>query len=360
MLKKIKLKYILMLIISIIAIVFIYNNYFIYKSSIIKIINIDNVYSDDIKDESIKQNITGKIMNGNHKGYIIHFNNETSKSGVYDEQLHENSEVFAKISNDATSVSEIIGVKRDKYLIILLVLFIDLAICIGGKKGIKSLITLIINIVLSILCVYLYINNSIKLEMLLLFILLSIIFILLSLIICHGFNKKTLVAVISSILSVVISFGISYIVLECSKDSINFWNMDYIEVIRDYEGIFYVNILLSGLGAIMDIAITMSSSLNEIIAKNPKISKKDLIISGKQISKDIIGTMINVLLFTCYVSIIPIVVLATRNYISIANAINNYGQIEMIRILTSSISIIISIPIALYVSIFIYKRGEKI
>ena len=70
--------------------------------------------------------------------------------------------------------------------------------------------------------------------------------------------------------------------------------------------------------------------------------------------------MINVLLFTCYISVIPIVVLATRNYMSIANAISTYGQIEMIRILTSSISIVISIPIALYVSIFIYKRGAKI
>lgn len=360
MLKKIKLKYILMIIVSIMVIVFTYNNYYFYNSSIIKITNVENIFSDDIKDESIKQNVTGRIMNGKYKGIIIHFNNETSKSGVYDEQLHENSEVFAKISNSGKRVSEITGIKRDKFLIILLVLFIDLTICIGGRKGIKSLITLIINIVLSLLCIYLHLKNIIRLDMLLLFIFLSILFILLSLLICHGFNKKTLIAVISSILSVVISFGISYIVLECSKDSISFWNMDYIEVIYDYEGIFYVNILLSGLGAIMDIAITMSSSLSEIIAKNPKISKKDLTASGKQISKDIIGTMINVLLFTCFVSIIPTVVLATRNYMTIANAISTYGQIEMIRILTSSISIVISIPIALYVSIFIYGRGKKV
>lgn len=359
MLKRIKLKYLLILIISIIVIVFTCNNYFIYKTPIVNIITIDNIYSDSIKDESIKQNITGKIMNGEYKGKIVKFNNETSKSGVYDEQLHENSDVFIRLSDDGNNVSGINGVKRDKYLITLLVIFIDLTIIVGGIKGVKSLITLIINVGLSILCIYLYINHIIELQMLLLFIILAILFIVLSLLICHGFNKKTLIAIISSVVSVALSFGIAYMVIEILKDPVYYWNIDYIEAIRDYKGIFYVNILLSGLGAIMDISVTMSSALNEIIIKNPKIKKRDLIISGKQISKDIIGTMINVLLFTCYVSIIPVVILACRNYMPIADAISTYGQIEMIRILTSSISIVISIPISLYVSVFIYKRSEK-
>ena len=135
--------------------------------------------------------------------------------------------------------------------------------------------------------------------------------------------------------------------------------MDYIEIIKDYQGIFYTDILLCGLGAIMDISITMASSLYELISTNNDISVQELRKSGQEISKDILRTMINVMLFTCYISVIPIIILASKNYLSIFEAINTYAQIEMIRVLTSCISIVLAIPISLYISLLIYKGVKK-
>lgn len=346
-------KYLLLIFFSFIIILLINNNYFMYENTIVKVIDIKNIYSD--KDETINQEVKGIIKNGKYKDKIIMFNNETSFSNVYDDKLHKNSEVLVTLDNNG-EFDAIIGVKRDKYLVILFILFVDLIVIIGKKKGIKSLFSLIVNIVISISTIYLYLYEKINIKIFPLFIILSIIFIILSLIICHEFNKKTLIAIISSIVSLLISFLISYIVLEIYTESIFYWNIDYIEIISDYKGIFYINILLSGLGAIMDIAITIASSLSELINKNKNISIKDLKKSGDEISKDILGTMINVMLFTCYVSIIPIVVLAVRNSMPLANAVSNYGQIEMIRVLTSSISIVLAIPISKIITIYIYRR----
>jgi uncharacterized membrane protein len=70
------------------------------------------------------------------------------------------------------------------------------------------------------------------------------------------------------------------------------------------------------------------------------------------------GTMISVLLFTTFSGVIPILILALRNNLTIHNAITMFGSIEIIRFLSSSLGIVITIPIALFLSIKLLKRGE--
>jgi len=346
-------KYLLIFIISIVVILFTYNNYFLYKTPILKITKIEE---EKIGKESIKQTITGVIKNGNLKNEKYTLENITSKSGVYDEQLHKNSEIFVNIKNDKASL---INVKRDKYIVILIVLFIDLMILVGKNKGTRTLISLFINIVISLFAIFIYHKYIHTINILLLFMPVAIFFIVFSLYLTNGKDKKTLAAIISSIISLFISFLISYILLEIYGKSIPYWTMEYTELIRDYKSLFYVNVLLCGLGAIMDISITMASSLNELIVKNKNISEKSLIKSGKEISKDIIGTMTNVMLFTCFTSVIPISLLAFKNKLTISNIISQFGQMEMIRVLTSCISIVLAVPIALYTSIYILKKWRK-
>lgn len=345
-----KYKYILLVIFSIFAICFTYNNYFLYKTPILKITKIEVEKSDEV----IIQNITGIIKNGEYKGKSFNLKNNTSFSGVYDEQIHKNSELFVRIKDENISL---LNIKRDKYIVILLVLFIDLIIIVGKKKGILTLLSLFLNVILSLLAIFVY-HRNLNINILLLFMPVSLFFTISSLFITNGKSKKTLSAIISAITSLFISFLLSFILIEIYGKSVPYFAMDYIELIRDYKNLFYVNVLLSGLGAIMDISITMSSSINELIEKNNNIKRKDLIMSGKEISKDIIGTMCNVMLYTCFTSIIPISILAFKNGLTISSIINQFGQIEMIRVLTGSISIVLTVPISLYISILILKGGK--
>jgi uncharacterized membrane protein len=128
------------------------------------------------------------------------------------------------------------------------------------------------------------------------------------------------------------------------------------EAVYDYYNYLYVIILLSGLGAIMDISITIASSLNELILKNNKIDRTSLLKSGKEISKDIVGTMINVMLFTCYTSVIPTIILATRNNLPFINALNYYGSLELTIVLCTCLGIVLTIPISLMISVLILNK----
>ncbi len=356
---KLRIKLILLFALSITSIIFVYNDYFLYSTPIVKITNIEEEKHDNIKEEYYNQIITGIIQNGKYKGNIIEVKNKTSKSGVYDEQIHKNTEIFVELSNNGTIANSIIGIKRDKYIVILLVIFIDLILIVSNKKGIKSLLSLLVNIIISIISIIIFKNNYKSINILILYLLVAVLFIIFSLYITNGKSKKTLSAIISSIISLLISFSLSFLIIKLFGKDVSFWTMEYIEVIYDYENFFYVSILLCGLGAIMDISITISSALNELIEKNPKIKVPTLIKSGKEICKDIVGTMNHVMLYTCYSSIIPIVFLALRNGMIITNAISFYGNLELITILTACISIVLAIPISLYISIYILKGGRK-
>lgn len=354
----------ILLILTIASIIFVNNDYFVYKSTIIKIDTIETEelvenYNQLTKEKYYLQKIKGTIKNGKYKNNTISFENNYTTSEISDDKLNNNSEVFAELSQDGKSIISITGIKRDKYLIILIDIFILSILLIGSKKGLFTIISLILNIIISFLSIFIYKKMNLKVNIFLIFSIASILFITLSLLITNGKNKKSKAAIISSIFSLIISFIISFVVLSIYDNSIPYWYMPYVEVLNDYKGFFFINILLNGLGAIMDISITMASSLSELIRKNNKISYEELKKSGKEISSDVLGTMSNVILFTTYASTIPFILLALKNKVLIKDAVEIFGQIDMIYILTSCISIVIAIPISLYVSLHILKGGKK-
>ena len=350
-----KNKYIILILFSIFIILFTKNNYFLYNSAILEVTNVENTA---IKDsEKIKQNVKGIIKNGTQKGKVYTFSYESSKSLVKDIRINKGIELFVDITS-SKDIS-VIEVKRDVQIVMLIALVIDLIVIIAGKQGIKSIISTIINIILMISIILFHTKTNHKYNLLLIFIPITSILIVLTLFISNGNNKKTKTAIYASITSVIISFILSFLLLKIYESNIYFYTMDFIEVAYDYQNIYYVIVLLSSLGAIMDISITMSSSFYEIIDKNPEISFDKLKKSGLRISSDIIGTMINVLMLTTIITILPTVIFLFKNNMNIINAIYVYGQTQIILILTSSIGIILSIPISMYTSLYIYKGRIK-
>ena len=118
-------------------------------------------------------------------------------------------------------------------------------------------------------------------------------------------------------------------------------------------------LLIGSIGAVMDVAITISSAMSELIDKNSDISSKALNRSAREIGKDIMSTMSNVLFFTYLCAGLPVFVLAIRNGFTLRNYIASNFSLELSRFLAGSIGIVITIPISAFVSIKIMKRGAK-
>ena len=355
--------YSILIIVSIIIFIMFSNNYSLYKQPIGRVIEEKSVYRETetisygYKEKVYDQKIKVKILNGTYRGEIINIDNEYHKGEAYDMKYHVNNEVFLDLNvrNKKIVNARIIDHKRDKY-IVLLILFVILTIVLVGKlKGLFSIISVIINIVVFYFMIKLS-NKGISLPIL--SYVSAIIFSSICLLLVSGKNKKTLAAVISSIIGVTVTLLIVLIIIFITNYSgIRFEQMELLT--RPAEDIFISEVILGGLGAIMDISITMSSSLNELIEKNKKISYKKLYNSGINIGKDVMSTMINVLFFTYISSSIINLSIYFRNGIDTGSLITEFISLEMTRALIGAIGIVISIPIAIKISLLIYKRRKS-
>lgn len=351
-----------LIILSIFSFWFVSNNENYYKKTIVKITGITEKASQtesmNGKIENIRnQQIKAIIMNGIHKGKEIQLQNTTSFSGVNDLNLKINDEVFISIEdgyNKEIISSKILDLKRDKYILAITIFFVLLILLVARNKGFRSLCSVVINIIIFVSTIELFLKGY---NLMLVAIVASMLFIILSISIVCGINKKAFSAIIGTMTGTVISMIIAAVVIHLTRSNgIHFEEMEFLT--HPPEQIFYMEILIGTLGAIMDIAISISSCLKEIYDKNPNIDKKVLITSGVEIGKDIMGTMANTLIFAYVSGSIPIILLLLRNGFPISYIININLSLEFVRGLTGSIGIVLSIPITIYTSVLILKSHK--
>jgi len=325
-----------------------------YDKTIAKIVSVDekssNVQDINGKIEQIKdQKIKAVIMNGSYKGEEIELQNKSSFSQINDLDLKVNDEVFVDIVS-----SKIIDFKRDNYMGYITLIFVLLILIVGGYKGLRSLCSVIINICIFLVLVemFLYGFNFTAAS-----IFASILFIVLSTTIVCGISRKTFSSIISTIACTFMAMLISLLAIKLNNwNGIHFEEMEFL--IHSPENIFLVEILIGTLGAIMDIAITISSYVKERCDMNPNIKTRELIKSGMEIGKDIMGTMTNTLLFAYISGSIPIILLLLKNNYPISYIINTNMSLEFIRAITGSIGVVLSIPISIYISVLFMKNNK--
>ena len=76
-------------------------------------------------------------------------------------------------------------------------------------------------------------------------------------------------------------------------EELDYSTMEYLGSIDNPDEIFHAEILLSGLGAIMDVAVAISVALSEIVEQKPEVKFEELYRSGREIGYDIKATIIN-------------------------------------------------------------------
>lgn len=343
---------IIMLLFSFISIFFVYHDDFLYKDPIMKIEKIEKISAEKLenplgfKEKHYTLKITGVITNTKDKGKKKTLEHEETFSSVVTEKLKKGDKLIISGSD--------ITLKRDFYIAIMIVLFINLLYITGSSKGLLSILSLVLNLIIFYIGLSLYFKGV---NLLFLCVIEMILFSCLSLIITSGFNKMTISAIISSIISIIVMLVLMLIVVYTTKyKGINFNEIAFLTV--PLEDVVLPELLLGTTGAIMDVAITISSSIRELIEKDSNISKENLLKSSKEIGKDIMSTMSNVLFFTYLCAGLPIFVLALRNGFSMYNYISTNFTLELTRFLTGSIGIILTIPVAARVSVKLMKRGK--
>lgn len=333
-------------------------DYFLYNDMIATVTSVENVKCDGTyegRETYYVQNLTLKIKNTAKKGTVVTAYNKYFYSQIDSTKYNVGDDLFVVESETDAQAVKILKTKVDTYAVFIIVSFLTVVILIAGKKGIMSISSLFVNILIFVLAL----NKFIKSENIeLTTIVVTFLFVVLTLIILNGFTKKSFGAILSSLTTVLLVY-ILYVIVYRFGDRPYFEMMDYIFGNENLEALFLSSVIMGLLGAVMDVSITITSSVYEIVntAKEPTV--QSLVKSVKEISHDIMGTMINVLFFSYLSGSIPMFLIKAKNGYSFVNLVRFDIIFELLRFLLGSIGIVLAIPVSGVMAILLFGKGLK-
>lgn len=307
-----------------------------------------------------------KITQGLFKERVVDTVHYRDENPAYDFEVKPNDQVVLSLETDGYILKEayISSLARDKYLLYLLVLFLFSILAIGAKQGVKTIISLFItgwSVINILLPAILAGKDPISVTILVCAGITVITHLLIT-----GLTKKSLAAVGGTIAGIMVGGFIAKYVLSIARinalstEESRMLFYSFTEGKLDFTGLLFAGIVLGSLGAVMDVAMSIASSVNELNEKNPQLTLSELVKSGLNIGRDVIGTMANTLILAYTGSALPLMLLLLVNDISVTKFINlDMIASEIIRALSGSIGLFMAVPFTAFLSGLLY-RNKKI
>jgi len=305
-----------------------------------------------------KQIITVRVLEGKYKGseIMIDYTPIYSSKKLH---LRVGLRIGIQIYDELSSpTAYILNIDRSRELIQLAIIFVLIVLIFGRLKGISSLVSLILTglIVIKIIIPCILMGYS----PILVAVIASIFIIIISFLLISGFTIKSFVAIISTCGGTIIAgiFANYYTHLTAlsgtSGEEITFLITE-LGVSLDFRGLFLSGIIIGTIGAIMDVSMSIVSCIFEIHKHSPRMSFIKLAASGFNVGKDVMSTMVNTLILAYAGAAMPLFLIFFNSNISIDLINNDILTGEIIRALSGSIGLILTIPITVFASSFMVK-----
>ncbi len=266
---------------------------------------------------------------------------------------------------DGRHMATVFEYNRIPMLALVIGLFFLVTVLVGRKTGAKSLAALVIT-VLCLFCILLPLLLRGAPTLLTVFLVCAYITVV-SFTILGGFGRKSICAMLGTIAGTAFAmlFGLLAQAL-CRVSGLRISDVEPLLQLRQtgtpigLRGLLVAGIIISALGAVMDVAMSISSALEEVHAANPALGFRALFRSGMNIGQDMVGTMTNTLILaflgSSFTLILYLFSMGISRYQLLTSA---YLSIEVISGVSSSIGMILAIPLTAAVSALWLERRQK-
>lgn len=251
--------------------------------------------------QSGEQSCMLEIENGNFKGKILEGVNFLSGSLEKDKIFKEGDRALLTISCKGDTIRSVVisdHYRLDKE-VILLAVFAVFLIIFAGKIGFQAILSFLITILMIwkiLVPCYLKGYSPVWVGIGIMAVLTAIIIFFV-----YGPDKRTLTAVSGALLGIMTTcilgilftglFKIHGAVMTSSESLLYSGYQDL-----DLTSIFMASIFIGASGAMMDLAVDITSAVWEVIGKKPDISAPEAILSGLRVGRAAMGTMTTTLL----------------------------------------------------------------
>lgn len=333
-----------------------------FEKAVVTEIIRDNLQENGVR--SGEQVVNVKISTGSLKGRIMQAT--SSEGNLFGTACKEGSRVIVIISTTKeNSLVSVYSLDREYIIYTFVGLFLLLMCIIGGKNGIKAVAGLLFTM-FSIVYIFMPLIYR-GMSPFLAAVLIVIITTAATMYLIGGITKKTVSAILGTIMGVLFSGISAYLFGRVSGISGN--NVSNIETLLfvgqntkiQIGGLLFSGILIASLGAVMDVAMSVSSTINEIHEKNPALNRRELFKSGMNVGKDMMGTMSNTLILAFTGGSLSTLVVNYAYDISYRQIINGYSiGIEIMQGISGSIGIVLTVPfVSLIASFLLYNKKSN-
>lgn len=264
--------------------------------------------------------------------------------------------------NEHEQIFELIEFVRINYIIIFGLIIIVAVLFFGKKQGLNSIIALL----LTLFAIFWVFIPAILAGVNIYIATLLVCFysIITTILIVIGLNKKSISSMVGCLTSVIIA-ALFIIIMDSFLEltgmlSADYYALLYIEnPITDLRSLLFAGITIGVVGAVMDVSMSISSSLWEVKQTTSNIAFKDFYNAGLNIGKDILGTMSNTLILAYIGSSLGIILVLTAETPLIANLFHTEMIIaELLRATIGIAGIFLAIPITTMVCSLVYSKDS--
>jgi uncharacterized membrane protein len=265
---------------------------------------------------------------------------------------------------DGQEIYTVTDFQRTIPLAALIVIFIILVVAVGKKKGIYSLIGLCFSffVIFTFILPQLYTGK----DSLFITVIAAIIVIPVTFYLSHGFNRKTSMAIIGTLITLLISGILAEVFVELTKlsgfSSDEAFFLQQRNELINLRDILLSSLIISFLGILDDITISQSAIAFELHNTSERqLSFNELYSKTMNIGKDHIASLVNTLILVYTGAALPLLLLVTSNTTSISEFLNTEILAEeVVRTLVASIGLISAVPITTLITCYyIIKNPEK-
>jgi len=238
---------------------------------------------------------------------------------------------------------------RRKALLWLFLIFVIVAVVVGHFQGLAS----IIGMGISFLVIFKFILPRIAAgsDPVQSAIYGSLLIIPATFLLSHGFNKKTGVAIIGTLVSLVFTGLLAHIFVEAARlTGFASEEAGFLQVFKpgliNIKGLLLAGIIIGVLGVLDDITVSQAAIVEQLKATNSKLSVGELYKKAMAIGKDHIASMVNTLILVYTGATLPLLLIFIDNPHPFSEIIN-YEIIadEVVRTLVGSIGLMLAVPL---------------
>ncbi len=312
-----------------------------------------------------KLTVLVRIAEGPYKGQEMSIDHYLTGNPAYDLNLKPGDRVFVGLEAIAGYVvdSFIAEHVRDNYLYLLALLFVASLVLVGGVKGAKAAIVLVLTgLAVVFIMVPLLLGGT---SPVLASLLVSALVVCIGLLFISGPNLKTAAAITGTVAGVIVAgvvavfFGtLSNLIGMNSHEAQLLYFVPHLKI--DFRGLLFSGMILGSLGAVMDVGMSISSAVWEVKAVKPDATLGHLVRSGMNVGRDVLGTMSNTLILAYAGGALPLILLSAAYNTPLQKLINlDVIATEVVRALAGSIGLVFCVPATALASGYLYSRVHQ-